>query len=117
MDITVKIMGNILIARLDGELDISTVPVFKEKIVKPLEEGDISYLLLNLKKVNFIDSSGLGVILGRYRYLDKIGGKILLVDLKEQVRKIFTMAGMLKIMKEYGNEKEAMEEVQEGRIA
>ncbi|MFW6264665.1 MAG: anti-sigma F factor antagonist [Bacillota bacterium] len=117
MDISVKLNGNVLIAKLSGELDISTVPVFREKIVQVLEEKKLTYLILNLAKVTFIDSSGLGVILGRYRYLEKIGGKVLLVDIKPQVKRIFTMAGMLKIMKEYDSEKEAIEEIQDGRIA
>ncbi|MFW5981564.1 MAG: hypothetical protein ACOCRU_03200 [bacterium] len=46
-----------------------------------------------------------------------MGGQVLLVDIKPQVKKIFTMAGMMKIMNEYSDENEAIKEIQEGRIA
>ncbi|MFW6022708.1 MAG: STAS domain-containing protein [Halanaerobiaceae bacterium] len=117
MDISIKDKGNVLIVRMSGELDISSVPGFKEKVVKKTENDSINYLILNLGGVSFIDSSGLGAILGRYRYLKKKGGKILLVNLTKQVKKIFTMAGMLKIMDHFVNEKGALDSITEGRIA
>lgn len=117
MDITTDLEGNVLIARIKGELDISTVPLFKEKITNKTESREVKILLLNLNKVSFIDSSGLGAILGRYRYLKKKGGKVLLAGLKPQIKKILTMAGMLKIMNEYKSEESALNEINEGRIA
>jgi len=117
LNITTESRGDILIARVSGELDIRTVPYFKEKILDKTESSGINNLLLNLKDVSFIDSSGLGAILGRYRYLKKKEGKVLLVSLKPQVKKIFNMAGMLKIMDSYKNEDEAMSGFNEGRIA
>ncbi|MFW6389960.1 MAG: anti-sigma F factor antagonist [Halanaerobiales bacterium] len=103
-----KIYNNSLVVRLNGELDISTVPEFKETIIDKMKNNNLKHLVLNFKKVNFIDSSGLGAILGRYRTLDKFGGKVVLVNLNPQVKKIFTLAGMLKIMDEYSDEKKAL---------
>jgi len=117
LNITTESRGDLLIARVSGELDIRTVPYFKEKILDKTENPGINNLILNLKGVSFIDSSGLGAILGRYRYLKKNEGKVLLVSLKPQVEKIFKMAGMLKIMDSYKNEDEAMSGFNEGRIA
>ncbi len=117
LNIRTESRGDVLIARISGELDISTVPYFKKKILDKTESTGINNLVLNLQDVSFIDSSGLGAILGRYRYLKKKEGKVLLVSLKPQVKKIFTMAGMLKIMDSYKNEDEAMSGFNEGRIA
>lgn len=117
LNIITETKGDILIARLAGELDILTIVNFKNAVVEKTESTEINNLLLNLKDVSFIDSSGLGAILGRYRYLNKKGGKVLLVSLKPQVKKIFNMAGMLKIMDSYTNEKEALDGFNEGRIA
>lgn len=117
MDITTESKGDVLIARMMGELDILTVPDFKEKVAAKTESREINNLVLNLKNVTFIDSSGLGAILGRYRYLKKKGGKVLLVCLKPQVKKIFNMSGMLKIMDAYDNEEEAVDGLDEGRTA
>lgn len=116
MDITTDLVGNVLIARIRGELDISTVPLFKKRLISKTEDNNIKVLLLNLKEATFIDSSGLGAILGRYRCLEKKGGRVLLVGLKPQVKKILTMAGILTIMNEYKNEELALKEIDEGRI-
>lgn len=117
MDITTELEGNILIARLAGELDIDTVQAFREKVVSVSEEPGVKILLLNLSRVSFIDSTGIGAILGRYRFLEKKGGKVLLVGLKAPVKKIIKMAGLLEIMPEYSSEEKALNEIGEGRIA
>lgn len=117
MDISTDLVGDVLIARIRGELDISTVPLFKKRLVSKTEDTDVKVLVLNLKGVTFIDSSGLGAILGRYRSLQKKDARVLLVGLKPQVKKILTMAGILTIMNEYKNEESALKEIHEGRIA
>ncbi|NLM98314.1 MAG: anti-sigma factor antagonist [Halanaerobiaceae bacterium] len=117
MDISTDLVGNVLIARIRGELDISTVPLFKKRIVSKTEDGNVKNLVLNLKGVTFIDSSGLGAILGRYRSLQKKDGRVLLVGLVPQVKKILTMAGVLTVMNEYKSEESALRDIHEGRIA
>ena len=57
MDITTELEGNILIARLAGELDIETVQAFREKVVPETERPGVKTLILNLNKVSFIDST------------------------------------------------------------
>lgn len=114
MDLSTKIAGDSLIVKLRGELDMHSVPQFKEKIVEKMKKNNLKNLILNFKGVKFIDSSGLGAILGRYRYLKKRGGKVALVNLKPQVKKVFTLAGLLKIMQEYDDEGQALEDVNKG---
>ena len=101
-----------LIARLKGELDMATVEKFRKAVIPELEKNNFTFLLLNLSKVNFIDSTGLGAILGRYRVLDKKGGGILIVGMKPQVERIFSLSGMLKIMDQYQSEEEAINYLQ-----
>ncbi len=113
MDISTKLQDICLIVRLKGEFDMHSVPLFKEKIVDKMEKNNLKNLVLNFKGVTFIDSSGLGAILGRYRYLHKVGGEVVLVNLKPQVKKILNLAGMLKLMPDYGNEKEALVSLKE----
>ncbi|MFW5985990.1 MAG: anti-sigma F factor antagonist [Halanaerobiales bacterium] len=117
MDIALETKKNILIVKISGEMDISTVPDFKEKVKIRTENNRIKHLVLDLSKVKFIDSSGLGAILGRYRFLDKKGGKVLLVNPGQQIKKIFDMSGILKIMDVYSSIDEALSELEEGRIA
>jgi stage II sporulation protein AA (anti-sigma F factor antagonist) len=116
LEIFTKKKDNALIVEISGELDMHTVDIFKEKIITAMERNNLTHLILNLKKCSFIDSSGLGAILGRYRELDKKGGQIYLVGLKPSVKKVFTLAGMLKIMKEVDNENQALMELNEGGL-
>lgn len=109
MDIKTKKQDNCLIVRLKGEFDMHSVPQFREKIIREMEDNNLINLILNLKGVGFIDSSGLGAILGRYRHLDELGGKVILVGLKPQVEKIINLAGMLKLMPVYEDENIALE--------
>ena len=50
--------------------------------------------------VNFMDSSGIGLIMGRYKLINKHGGQAFMVNLKPAVKKIFQMSGIFKILKE-----------------
>ena len=100
-----------VIIRLEGELDMNNASKFKNQIIKAFKKTNNKFLILNLKKVNFIDSTGLGVILGRYKVLSKKGGGILLVAMKKQVRKIFSLAGMLNIMDEFNSEEKALNKI------
>ena len=108
MKIKTKCRGDCLIVRLNGELDMASVQIFKDKVIPALDKKKLNFLLLNLKNVSFIDSTGLGAILGRYRILARKGGGILLVGLKPQVKRIFSLSGMLKIMNVYDSEDKAL---------
>ncbi|MFP4662359.1 MAG: anti-sigma F factor antagonist [Halanaerobiales bacterium] len=117
MNIKTVSKNDTLIVRMSGELDLLTVSEFKDRVVDKTEKEGINNLILNLQNVTFIDSSGLGAILGRYRYLDKKGGRVILVSLKPQVERIFKMAGMLTIMDHFSSEQEAVNGLNEGRTA
>ena len=114
MEISTKINGNCLIVKMRGEFDMHSVPEFKKKVIKTMTSNDLIYLVLSFRGVIFVDSSGLGAILGRYRDWDKEGGKVFRTDLKPQVKKVFTLAGLLKIMQEYDNEDTVIAELNKG---
>lgn len=100
--------GNLLV-KLRGELDHPAANSFRSKIQPLLEEGKIDNLVINMEGLNFIDSSGIGVILGRYNYLQKKGGKVKVCKLEPQVKKVFDATGLFSIIKEYPSEKDALE--------
>jgi len=102
-------IGPNLIVRVDGELDLVTSPLFREKVENKLNQYEIiKHLILDLKKVNFIDSSGLGAILGRFKRLSQQGGRLSAVNVSPQVRRIFELSGLLKIMEIYNDRQQAL---------
>lgn len=112
MRLTTRFQGDTLIARLSGELDLHAAPVFRKAIDEALEESPhLRNLILNLQEVTFVDSSGLGALLGRYRILQRRGGQMVAVSLQPRVRKLFEMSGLLKIIKVVDNESQALERV------
>ena len=81
-----------------GELDMATAEEFKTALVDALSAGAYRNLWLDLSTVTFIDSSGLGVILGRYRELQPLGGSIIITRPNEQVYRLLTASGLHRII-------------------
>lgn len=98
-----------LIVRVEGELDLHVADLFRRRVDEALEQAGVSNLLLNLAKVTFIDSSGLGVILGRYKRISQLGGSMSAVQLQPQVARIFELSGLLRIIKLYPTEQQALQ--------
>lgn len=88
----------ILIITLDSEtLDAKQVPEFKEKAIKAFDEAGIDLVVFDLKKLQFIDSSGLGAFLSLMRELGKRGGQMSLAAMNKPVKTIFELVSMQKI--------------------
>lgn len=105
--------GSTLVAKLSGELDLLTAPSFRSQVDGALQESASRNLVLELSKLSFVDSSGLGAILGRYKAVSQLGGRMLLVDPQPQVKRIFTLSGLFKIMDLAPSLEQALEMVQE----
>ncbi len=116
MHISENVVSDILVARINGELDMNSAGKFRDFVTSKMDELELNHLILNLREMKFIDSTGLGAILGRYRNLEKDNGKILLVGLNPVVKRVFSISGLLKIMKEYPSEKEAIKAVKKAKI-
>ncbi len=99
----------VLVVRLEGELDVCGATEFRAEVDEALDTTGAKHILLNMQGVTFIDSSGLGVILGRYRHIAQLGGKLLVVHLEPQVQRIFELAGLMKILTIYQSEDQALE--------
>lgn len=101
-------MGRTLVVRLGGELDLHTAQGFRDVVEGRLDaDENLVNLILNLNRVEFVDSSGLGAILGRYKRISQRGGQVYLVRVNPRVRRIFELSGLFKILAEAGTEEEA----------
>jgi stage II sporulation protein AA (anti-sigma F factor antagonist) len=99
----------VLVIHLTGELDMHIADEFRMKVDLEIDKYGVKNLILNLENVSFIDSSGLGVILGRYKKLSQSGGSVSIVEVSEQVKHILELAGMLKIIKLFPDEEAALQ--------
>ena len=101
---------NKLIVRLKGELDHHTAQIFRDAIEKELENEIVQDLILNMENVTFMDSSGIGVILGRYKQVKAKGGKTVICGANSHIQRILQMGGVLNIIPLLQNESIALKE-------
>lgn len=97
------------IARVSGELDLMVADEFRTKVDAAMEENCSDNIVLNLSGVSFIDSSGLGVILGRYKKASLRGGKMAIACTPPQVRRILELSGILRIADSFETETDALQ--------
>ncbi len=109
MELQLEVKGATLLARIRGEIDLAVADSLRSALDKELNGNDeIRHIVVNMGGVNYIDSSGLGVLLGRYRRVSKGGGEMFIVGAPPNVRKIIEMSGLLRIIPEFANEAEAL---------
>lgn len=98
MNVGKECRGRTLIVAVTGELDHHTAGLLKSNIQAELDRGVIRHLILDFSGLSFMDSSGLGVLLGRYKELAKWQGRMLVFGLQPAVEKLFMMTGLNKLI-------------------
>ncbi|BAU29105.1 SpoIIAA-like anti-anti-sigma regulatory factor [Aneurinibacillus soli] len=99
---------DVLIVRLEGELDHHTAELLRHKLEDDIMRNPVSHLLLSLENLHFMDSSGLGVILGRYKQMNARGGDMMVCSLSPVMYRMFELSGLFKILKIKESEHEAL---------
>lgn len=100
-----------MIIKFNGELDHHSTELARKKIDKKYLNGNIKNVIMDFSKLNFMDSSGIGLIIGRYKLINKNGGKLVIVCSDKRVNKIFEMSGIMKIIDIYPNIKSAVDKI------
>lgn len=89
---------NLIVEFLNKELDHHIASEVREKIDYVIQEKQIKNIVFDFKNMNFMDSSGIGVVIGRYKKISSEGGKVAVINLNSRVKKIFDLSGMNKII-------------------
>ena len=84
---------------LSGELDHCCAQSMRRELDALLADSCIRHLVLDMRHMSFMDSSGIGVILGRYRTLSQRGGVVSVKNMNPQVRRIFILSGMQQVIR------------------
>ncbi|GAE25485.1 anti-sigma F factor antagonist [Halalkalibacter wakoensis JCM 9140] len=101
--------GSVLLVRLEGELDHHTAEELRGQVEKVLADGQVKHIVLNLELLSFMDSSGLGVILGRYKQVKASGGEMVVCAISPSVKRLFEMSGLFKIIRLEDSEQFALQ--------
>lgn len=108
-----KNMKNSLLVSLNGELDQYAAADLKSKIDIEIQASQKRNLIIDLSKVSLMDSSGIGLIVGRYKIIHSLGGKLAICGANEYVDKMITLSGIKKIIPLYKNAEEAAKKLYE----
>ena len=99
-----------LIFEISEDIDECVVQKIRRRLDNEIERYMPKEVIFDFNKVSFMDSAGIGLLIGRYKLVDMLGGKVEVANLTTPVRKIFEMSGVLKIIPEIKTEKEVRNE-------
>lgn len=103
-----EITENVLIVRLVGELDHHEAEQLREEWTSKIYTTGIKHIIVNLKELSFMDSSGLGVFIGRYKEILQLGGEMIVCHVNPFIERLFELSGLFKIVRLEKSEKQAL---------
>ena len=108
MDIKERVVGGVSILDLSGKIVLGEGDgQVKERIKDLLSDGQ-RRILLNLAEVNYIDSAGLGTLIGSYTTAKRDGGTLKLVNLTKRIRDLLAITKLITVFETFDNEAEAI---------
>ncbi len=97
-EIQYSLKENTIVVALNGELDHHNAVDVREKLDAYIFSGKVKNIIFDFQNTTFMDSSGIGVILGRHRLLKGVGGVIGVANVNKSVERILTISGLYKIV-------------------
>ena len=105
-----------LIAHISGEIDHHTSGELRLKIDRALEQISGKNIIFCFREVTFMDSSGIGMMIGRYKQIQSLGGRVAFACASPKVADIIALSGLGRLLPDYDELKAALAYV-EGREA
>ncbi len=93
-----KVIDNYLMVRLPEEIDHHRSAYISEKADRFILKEDVNNIVFDFEDTRFMDSSGIGIIMGRYQKISCFGGKVFAIHADRQIKRILHISGLTKIM-------------------
>lgn len=87
-----------LIVTVTGDIDQHNAASLREQIDLRISHENVKRLVFDFSKLDFMDSSGIGIIIGRYKLMATLGGKVAIVVNKPTLRKLLELSGVQRIV-------------------
>ena len=107
LNVQMSVKGSTLIMRLKGDLDQCSIDNLKRKSIDVIDKYYIRNIVVNLEQVQFMDSSGIGFIIGRYTQIKNRRGRIIICSMNKMIERIFNLSGLKRICMVAENEEQA----------
>ncbi len=105
MQMTKRLKNNIEILAIKGELDLSNANIVKTILDKEIAAGKIN-IVIDMKELEYLDSSGIGVFINTMNKIRGLNGKFILLSMKDSVLRIFNLTKLTSFFKIIKNETE-----------
>ena len=104
MEISIRNLGKHKIIEVVGDVDLYNVVELKQTIFKLLDTEDVQSLIIDMKHISYMDSSGIGALVAGQKKVKTKGGKFALMNMREDVLNILKLATLDQFFKIYDNE-------------
>ena len=112
MDISSRVRGEVVILDISGEIDLYNAPEIKDIVNKLIEQKKYN-VVINLKEVTYIDSSGIGALISSLSNLKKYHGGLKIINVFASVKKVFELTKLTSFFEIYDSEDEAVKAFQQ----
>src|SRR5579871_5112618 len=102
VDIKSEHGGDAIVYRLRGSLDFATSPSLRAALIEAADEGKHD-IVVDLSQLEFLDSSGLGAIIGAHRRALEQGGCVRLIVSEGPIQRLLTITGLMSILSVYAS--------------
>lgn len=100
-----------LIIYITSDLDHHAVRSLRERADRMIQAGNARHIIFDFENVDFMDSSGIGLIMGRYKKVLFLGGKVAVTHVGKNVDRIFRISGLYQIMERYDTPAQAVDKL------
>lgn len=104
-----EVHQNCLVVYVTDDLDHHAVLQLREYSDRLIEAGNIRHIIFDFTDVGFMDSSGIGLIMGRYKKVMFLGGRAAVTNVGDVVNRIFTLSGLYQIIERYDTVADALQ--------
>ena len=87
-----------LVFEMEEEIDEYSVQNIKRRMDNEIQRYMPKEVIFDFSNVSFMDSAGIGLVIGRYKLIDMIGGELKVANVNLQIQKIFEMSGLLRLI-------------------
>lgn len=108
MELKFKRKNKTLIIQIAGEIDHHTAAELRRQTESALEQMGGRNIIFGFQEVTFMDSSGIGVLIGRYKQVKSLGGRIALVCPNEKIEEIIRLSGLSSLLPTFPGMQEAI---------
>ena len=108
MQISARHLDKTTIFDLSGDVDLATSPELRKALLHELREARVPRVVLNLKAVRYMDSSGVASRVEGLKVSRDLGARLILYGLNTTVREVFQLSKLVKVFEIYENEEQAV---------